>query len=128
MVMTTRDDIICFEEGSGQPPWTGLATSVWDEMGPLTRLSDEGVIAIQQCSGVISVSGKDRVGLVVLPSGRRLVVYPTAVGPLIPAIAVRPLLMARVGDKAVSIDSMELPMSAGPEACLTALRGLMSPQ
>ncbi len=67
-------DITCFEEGSGQPPWSGSADMPRDDMDRLRRLAEDKVIALEQTGGTLSVAGLDRVGLVILPSGRRIII------------------------------------------------------
>jgi McrBC 5-methylcytosine restriction system component len=72
--MNITEDIVCFEEGSDQPPSISLVTVLSKDMEHLQRLADDGVITLHRISENVSVSGKDRVGLIVLPSGRRLVI------------------------------------------------------
>jgi 5-methylcytosine-specific restriction endonuclease McrBC regulatory subunit McrC len=67
-------DIICFEEGSGQAPWLGSANMLRDDMDHLKSLAQDGIIALAQTGSTVSVAGLDRVGLVILPSGRRIVI------------------------------------------------------
>jgi len=67
-------DIICFDEGSGQPPWVGSAATLRDDTDFLTQLAQDGIIALEQAGGTVSVAGLDRVGLVILPTGRRIVI------------------------------------------------------
>jgi 5-methylcytosine-specific restriction endonuclease McrBC regulatory subunit McrC len=68
------EDIVCFEEGSGQPPWVGSASTLDNDVEHLRRLGHDGIITVEESSGAVSVSGPDRVGLVILPSGRRVVI------------------------------------------------------
>lgn len=73
--MTPDDDIVCYEEGSNQPPWTGLATLLSKDIVHLRKLSQNKVISLDEQTGdTVKVSGIDKVGLVALPSGRRLVI------------------------------------------------------
>jgi len=67
-------DIVCFEEGSEQPPWMGSATVLRTDIDHLARLAQDGIISLEQTGGTVSVSGLDRVGLVILPTGRRIVI------------------------------------------------------
>ena len=67
-------DIVCFEEGSGQPPWMGSATALCADIDHLARLAQDGIISLEQTGSTVSVSGLDRVGLVILPTGRRIVI------------------------------------------------------
>jgi 5-methylcytosine-specific restriction endonuclease McrBC regulatory subunit McrC len=68
------EDIICFEVGGGQPPWVGSASVLGNDVEHLRRLAHDGIITVDESSGTVSVSGADRVGLVILPSGRRMVI------------------------------------------------------
>jgi 5-methylcytosine-specific restriction endonuclease McrBC regulatory subunit McrC len=68
----------------------------------------------QMCAYAVSF-GADRASLV----------YPTAEN--VTLISVRPLLTARVGGKTILIDSIDLPMSAGPKACRSVLEQYMRP-
>jgi len=72
--MDTTDDIVCFEEGSDQPPLANLVTVSQEDMKHLQLLSDNAVIALERVGDTVSVSGTDRVGMIVLPSGRRVVI------------------------------------------------------
>jgi hypothetical protein len=65
----------------------------------------------QMCAYAVAFNA-DRVSLV----------YPTAPGAT--QISVRILLSATVGSKTVLIDSVDLPMWAGPEMCMTALKAI----
>ena len=62
---------------------------------------------------------------VAFDADRVSLVYPTAQG--VTPIAVRPLLTATVGRKVILIDSIDLPMSAGPRACRTAMEQCIRP-
>ncbi|MFO0905866.1 MAG: hypothetical protein U0939_22855 [Pirellulales bacterium] len=70
----TLSDIVCFELGSGQPPWMGSTDSLNVDREAILRLVDEGVIEVTEKRGYAYVSGVDRVGFIRLPSGRRLVI------------------------------------------------------
>jgi hypothetical protein len=61
---------------------------------------------------------------VAFDADRVSLVYPTAQDVM--PISVRPLLTASVGGKVILIDSINLPMSAGPRACRTALEQCMT--
>jgi hypothetical protein len=71
---TKVEDIICFEAGSGAASWTGLVVDLQHDLEAIQRLARDGVIELDLTGTVAHVSGVDRVGLVVLPSGRRLVI------------------------------------------------------
>lgn len=70
----TTDDIVCFELGSGQLPWVGSTASLDLDREAIQRLVQGGVIEVTEKGGDSHISGVDRVGLVQLPSGRRLVI------------------------------------------------------
>jgi hypothetical protein len=58
---------------------------------------------------------------VAFDADRTSLVYPTAPQA---TSAVRCLLSATFGAKAIVVDSIDLPMAAGPEVCMTALMGI----
>lgn len=64
--------IICYEMGSDEPPWTGSLESVHDDLDILHRLNDRRVIGLSMDGNHVEITGTDRVGLILLPSGRRL--------------------------------------------------------
>ena len=69
------DDIVCFEVGSGElPAWTGSRSGIGSDWPALEMQAPRGVIQIDKCGDRVAISGASRVGLVVLPSGRRLIV------------------------------------------------------
>jgi 5-methylcytosine-specific restriction endonuclease McrBC regulatory subunit McrC len=69
------DDIQCFELGSDEPSWVGAIDLVsTEDCEALQRLQRDGIITCELNSETVQVSGADRVGIVVLPSGRRLVI------------------------------------------------------
>lgn len=68
------DDIICYEEGSDRLPWTGPASGLLKDWDHLLRLSKEGVVEVKMVGSAVAISGTDKVGLIVLPSGRRLII------------------------------------------------------
>lgn len=70
----TPDDIVCFELGSGQPPWVGSTASLNPDREAVKRLIHDGIIEVTVKGGDSHITGVDRVGLVRLPSGRRLVI------------------------------------------------------
>jgi 5-methylcytosine-specific restriction endonuclease McrBC regulatory subunit McrC len=67
-------EIVCYEEGSDQPPWSGRTSDLTKDLAHLLRLSKEGVIAVMVNGSAVAISGVDKVGLIVLPSGRRLII------------------------------------------------------
>jgi 5-methylcytosine-specific restriction endonuclease McrBC regulatory subunit McrC len=68
------DDIVCFELGSDKPPWVGSADLLASDREAIQRLADDGIIKFELKGREAHISGVDRVGLVLLPSGRRLVI------------------------------------------------------
>ncbi len=70
----TSEDIVCFELGSGQSPWVGSTASLEPDRDAIQRLVQDGLIELTERGGESHISGVDRVGLVQLSSGRRLVI------------------------------------------------------
>jgi 5-methylcytosine-specific restriction endonuclease McrBC regulatory subunit McrC len=69
------DDIVCFEVGSGDvPAWIGSRRALEDDWPAIERQAARGVIQLDVTDDAVTIRGATRVGLVVLPSGRRLVV------------------------------------------------------
>jgi 5-methylcytosine-specific restriction endonuclease McrBC regulatory subunit McrC len=69
------EDIVCFEIGSGDAPaWLGSRRALQDDWAALERQADCGVIQLGSSGDTVTIRGATRVGLVVLPSGRRLVI------------------------------------------------------
>ena len=69
------DDILCFELGSDEPSWVGAIDTVSPEdCETLQRLQRDGIIECDLKSDTVQICGVDRVGIVMLPSGRRLVI------------------------------------------------------
>jgi len=67
-------DIVCFECGSGQPPWIGPRGTIGYDHEALARLHRDGIIRLAVNGNDAHISGVDRVGILLLPSGRRLVI------------------------------------------------------
>lgn len=75
MQLTRLDDIDCYEVGSGESaPWTGRRASLREDLPALTALANQGLIDLKIDRDSVSIGGLSRVGLVVLPSGRRLTI------------------------------------------------------
>ncbi len=75
--MTSRrlDDILCYEIGSGDmPAWIGSHRELGCDWTALQVQASRGVIQIDVSADQVAIRGATRVGLVVLPSGRRLIV------------------------------------------------------
>jgi 5-methylcytosine-specific restriction endonuclease McrBC regulatory subunit McrC len=70
----TPDDIVCFELGSSQPPWVGSTASLNLDRDAVKRLIHDRIIEVTENGSDSEIAGVDRVGLVQLPSGRRLVI------------------------------------------------------
>lgn len=68
------DDIVCFELGSDQPPWVGTVGLLGPDRDAILRLAHDRLIEFDLKGKEAHISGVDRVGLVLLPSGRRLVI------------------------------------------------------
>ena len=75
MTSLRPEDIVCFEIGSGDiPPWLGSRRELESDWSVLQHQSNRGVIQIDVCDDQVAIRGATRVGLVLLPSGRRLIV------------------------------------------------------
>jgi hypothetical protein len=69
------DEIVCYEQGSDDAPaWLGSGRALKDDWAAIERQAARGVIQLDACGDVVTIRGATRVGLVVLPSGRRLVI------------------------------------------------------
>jgi hypothetical protein len=68
------DEILCFEVGSDDAPaWIGSRRELGDDWPAIERQAARRVIQVDVSGDAITIRGATRVGLVVLPSGRRLV-------------------------------------------------------
>lgn len=75
MTSQRPDDIVCFEIGSGDmPPWAGSRRELGSDWATLQAQVSRGVIQLDARGAQVSIRGATRVGLVMLPSGRRLIV------------------------------------------------------
>jgi hypothetical protein len=73
--MIPSEPIVCFECGSyEQCPWEAALGNIGADLAALEKLAEEGVIDLAINGNAVRVSGKDRVGMVVLPSARRLII------------------------------------------------------
>lgn len=69
------DDIDCFEIGSGDlPAWIGSRRELGIDWPALQVQANRGVVQVDLQGDQVSVRGTTRVGLIILPSGRRLIV------------------------------------------------------
>ena len=57
-----------------QFPWNGSRRALGDDWPTIESLASRGVIQIEMRDDRVAISGATRVGLIVLPSGRRLVI------------------------------------------------------
>ena len=75
MLSRRPDDIVCFEVGSGGAlAWIGSRRALDDDWSALETQANRGVIQLDVCGDRVTISGATCVGLVVLPTGRRLIV------------------------------------------------------
>jgi 5-methylcytosine-specific restriction endonuclease McrBC regulatory subunit McrC len=76
MMPTTKlDDIVCYEIGSGDAaPWEGTRSSLQHDLPALKAYARRGLIRLEVNGDTVAISGRSRVGLVVLPTGRRLII------------------------------------------------------
>ena len=72
--MSQPDDIICYESGSGAAPWSGSAESLGQDTDALRDLAAKGLLQVESIGDRVRIGGTDRVGLLLLPSGRRVVI------------------------------------------------------
>jgi hypothetical protein len=66
--------IVCFECGSNGPPWIGTVDSIGHDLDALLYLADSGVLQVERIGDWLRISGRERVGLLLLPSGRKVIV------------------------------------------------------
>jgi 5-methylcytosine-specific restriction endonuclease McrBC regulatory subunit McrC len=73
--MIPSDPIVCFECGSNEQRLEKTAVkNIGVDLVALERLAAEGLIDLNTHGDAVTITGKDRVGMVVLPSGRRLII------------------------------------------------------
>ncbi|MDA1050492.1 MAG: hypothetical protein O3C40_08425 [Planctomycetota bacterium] len=74
MPMRKLADIVCYEQGSDDAaPWQGTKAALKDDIAALDAYARRGLIRLDICGDFVQITGVTRVGLVVLPSGRRLI-------------------------------------------------------
>lgn len=75
MPINRPDDIVCYEIGSGDmPPWCSSRRELGDDFAAISSLAtDRRVIELDVQGDQVAIRGATRIGLVVLPSGRRLI-------------------------------------------------------
>jgi 5-methylcytosine-specific restriction endonuclease McrBC regulatory subunit McrC len=67
-------DILIDEAGSPAPVmWTGTASSLGKDLDSIRFHAERNVIGLEERSGTVLIKGKHRTGIVLLPSGRRIV-------------------------------------------------------
>jgi 5-methylcytosine-specific restriction endonuclease McrBC regulatory subunit McrC len=75
MPIRNLDDIVCYEIGSDvAAPWEGTHCSLHGDVPALEIYARRGLIRLEINGDSVSISGATRVGLVILPSGRRLII------------------------------------------------------
>jgi len=75
MPIPKLDDIVCYEIGSDDAArWEGTRSSLQHDLSALKSYSRRGLIQLAVSGDAVSISGRSRVGLVVLPTGRRLII------------------------------------------------------
>jgi len=75
MLAPGLDDIVCYEIGSDvAAPWEGTRSSLHGDMPALETYARRGLIRLELNGGRVSIGGASRVGLVILPTGRRLII------------------------------------------------------
>jgi 5-methylcytosine-specific restriction endonuclease McrBC regulatory subunit McrC len=75
MPIPKLEDIVCYEIGSDDSiPWEGNRSSLQHDLPALKAYARRGLIQIEVNGDTVAISGRSRVGLVILPTGRRLVV------------------------------------------------------
>lgn len=73
--MIPSEAIICFEAGSGeQLPCCASLENIGGDLESLERLAQERVIDLNVKGDIVTVKGRDRVGMIILASGRRLMI------------------------------------------------------
>ncbi|MGO9468720.1 MAG: 5-methylcytosine restriction system specificity protein McrC [Isosphaeraceae bacterium] len=69
------DDIVCYEIGSGNiPASSNSRRELGDDFTAINLLADRGAIKVDIRGDQVAIRGMTHVGLVVLPSGRRLII------------------------------------------------------
>lgn len=69
-----QSDIVIDELGTPEPQvWSGSASELGEDLNSLHFHADRNVLSIEERDGQVVLRGKHRTGLLMLPSGRRLV-------------------------------------------------------
>jgi len=76
LVSRKADDIVCYEIGSGDmPAWSNSRRELGDDFATINLLAaDRRLIEVDIRGDQVAIRGATRIGLVVLPSGRRLII------------------------------------------------------
>ena len=75
MASLKSDDIVCYEIGSGDmPAYSNSRRELGDDLTAISLLVGRGVIKVDVRGDQVAIRGVTHVGLVVLPSGRRLII------------------------------------------------------
>lgn len=71
----STNPIICDEEGSHDPvPWYGSIESLGEDYAAIRRHHEDRILHVQEHHGQVEIRGRERVGVVRLPSGRRILI------------------------------------------------------
>lgn len=69
------EPILCDEEGSLDPvAWRGSVENLGEDYAAVRRHHEERILNVQEHRGQVEIRGRDRVGVVRLPSGRRILI------------------------------------------------------
>lgn len=72
---TTAQPIVCDETGSLNPvAWRGTAKDLREDYAAILRLHENRFLDVREHCGQIEIFGRDRVGVLRLPSGRRVLI------------------------------------------------------
>lgn len=72
---TTAQPIVCDETGSLNPvAWRGTAKDLREDYAAILRLHESRFLDVREHCGQIEILGRDRVGILRLPSGRRVLI------------------------------------------------------
>jgi 5-methylcytosine-specific restriction endonuclease McrBC regulatory subunit McrC len=67
-------DIVVDEAGSANPKvWTGKGSSLGNDLDTIRFHADRNIIDLEERSGELLIKGKYRTGIILLPSGRRII-------------------------------------------------------
>jgi 5-methylcytosine-specific restriction endonuclease McrBC regulatory subunit McrC len=72
--MVKRDNIVCYECGSGERAWSGTRSSLGGDYEALVAFGKKGLLDIECSKDDVQINGTDKVGTLLLPSGRRIII------------------------------------------------------